>query len=272
MRKLFWFQVMAGLALLILTTGLTVADTKNATVFKTPDLLGKEVKNKAGEHIGYLEDLVVNLRDGRVAYAVLTYRDSVGFGGKMFALPLSAFTMADNLRSLAVDINKNDLESAAGFDANKWPQRVDERWTKLGKRETAGNKDIDRRDQKDQAADNKDQELRRLTSVNGLTVKNEKGQDLGKIAGFAIDMTHDRIVYAALSYGGVAGVGAKSFAIPWKALQLKSLNLRVQDNYFVLNANKEDFENSPGFDRNNWPIKGDQRFGSAKKTTSADRK
>jgi len=48
MRKLFWFQVMAGLALLILTTGLTVADTKNATVFKTPDLLGKEVKNKAG--------------------------------------------------------------------------------------------------------------------------------------------------------------------------------------------------------------------------------
>lgn len=248
------------------------ADDTHAVVVKTPDLLGKAVKNKANEHLGYLEDLVVEVSGGKVAYAVLTYKDAVGFGGKMFALPLNAFTLSEDLRYLVVDASKNDFENKEGFDANRWPTKVDEHWsTKFQKGRTGTGSDRPAAAAPERpvaAADRaggdrdsgKDNMLRRLTSLNGLYVKNDRGEDLGKIQGFAIDTTHGKIVYAAMAYGGVAGVGSKLFAIPWEAMKLESPNLRVQDRCFAVHATKADFENSPGFDRNMWPVKGDTRF------------
>jgi hypothetical protein len=35
-----------------------------------------------------------------------------------------------------------------------------------------------------------------------------------------LDVNNGKIAYAVLSCGGVAGIGEKLFAIPWKALKL----------------------------------------------------
>jgi sporulation protein YlmC with PRC-barrel domain len=217
-----------------------------AVVLKTPDLLGKAVKNRDGEQIGYLDDLVIDTKSGKVAYAIFSNRDAVGLTGKLFAMPLSAFSPADNYRHFVLDAKKDDFTNAEGFDSNRLPTKVDERWAKLGKGTPP--------------SDLKEDSLRRLTSLNGLSVKNNEGVDLGKVQGFAVDTTNGKVVYAAMSYGGVAGVGAKYFAIPWQALDMKSLSLQANDRCFVLNATKGDFENQTGFDRNTWPIKGDERF------------
>ena len=56
-----------------------------------------------------------------------------------------------------------------------------------------------------------------------------------------LDMNNGKIAYAVLSCGGVAGIGEKLFAVPWKALKLDTVNKR-----FTLSVDKERLESAPG--------------------------
>jgi sporulation protein YlmC with PRC-barrel domain len=86
------------------------------------------------------------------------------------------------------------------------------------------------------------------TTVIGDSVKNLSGEDLGKLEDVMLDVNDGRISYGVLSFGGFLGVGNKLFAIPWSALDLDT-----DDKCFYLNADKEQLENAPGFDKDNWP-------------------
>jgi len=261
MRTALLTAVMALVALPAWAADERRADNVSDQVFKTPDLIGKTVKNKGGDYIGYLEDMVVDIRNGHVAYAVLTHKEAVGFGGAMFALPAQAFHMAGDLSHLVLDCAKDEFDNASGFDANKWPTQADERWMKrFNVTPNREGKAPEGKRGDNKGAEDKYAHLRRITSLNGLPVKGSDGQRLGTVAGFAIDLKHGNVVYAAMAYGGVVGVGTKYFALPWRALELTSLSLRVQDRTFVVQGTKPDFDNQPGFDRNMWPTKGDERF------------
>ena len=86
------------------------------------------------------------------------------------------------------------------------------------------------------------------STLSGDSVVNPQGKDLGDIKDFMVDVDTGEIVYAVLSFGGFLGVGDKLFAIPFEALQLDADNHR-----FMLDVDKEQLENAPGFDKNNWP-------------------
>lgn len=51
-----------------------------------------------------------------------------------------------------------------------------------------------------------------------------------------------------LTFGDFLGLGEKMFAVPWNALKLDTANRRV-----VLNVNKDQLKNAPGFEKDNWP-------------------
>jgi len=256
MKMVVSLFTMAALCMAVTTD--SVAGGGNPVVHKQTNLLGKAIQNKSGDHVGYLEDLAIDNPSGRVMYAVVSTKNSLGLGGKLYALPLSAFTMASDYKHLILDVNKNAFENVEGFDNNRWPNKIDERWAKLGK--------------KGPDLNIKEPNLLRLSSLNGLPVKNESGESLGKAAGFGVDCSHDKIAYVALNYGGLAGIGSKHFAIPWDAMNLKSLSLKVQDRAFVLNATKQDFENASGFDNNSWPLRGEERFMKNAKKSGAPSK
>lgn len=90
----------------------------------------------------------------------------------------------------------------------------------------------------------------RSSSIIGMKVKNAQGQDLGKINDLVIGLGSGRIRYAALSFGGFAGLGDKLFAVPFRSLQL---HYGEEDKYFVLNVPIETLKNAEGFDQDNWP-------------------
>lgn len=89
-------------------------------------------------------------------------------------------------------------------------------------------------------------------TLDGDTVVNSAGDDLGKIEDIMLDVTAGRIAYAVLSFGGFLGMGTKLFAIPWSALTLDTDEKR-----FVLDVAKERLENAPGFDKDHWPSMAD---------------
>jgi len=81
--------------------------------------------NLAGDNIGKLEELMIDVLTGRVAYAVLSFGGFLGFGDKLFALPWSAITVDEVNKQLIVNIAKAELEKMTGFDRDHWPDLGD---------------------------------------------------------------------------------------------------------------------------------------------------
>lgn len=98
-------------------------------------------------------------------------------------------------------------------------------------------------------------ELMGADTLLGNDVYNDKGESLGEIREFMIDMASGRIAYAVLSFGGLLGMGGKLFAVPWSALTLDTLNKR-----FTLNVPKDTLKDAPGFDKDHWPAMSDQTW------------
>jgi sporulation protein YlmC with PRC-barrel domain len=86
------------------------------------------------------------------------------------------------------------------------------------------------------------------TALVNDRVRNAAGEDLGKIEDIVIDPDTGTIRYAILSFGGIAGMGDKLFAVPWS-----SLSGSPSRDYVLLNIDKSRLERAPGFDRDHWP-------------------
>jgi len=230
-------------------------DNKGTTVFRSVDLIGKTVRNDKNETLGNVEDYVIDVKDGHIVYAAVAYGETLGFGGKLFAVPPRALKLSEDWKTFTLNVDKDAFDKGQGFDANKWPTAPDDRWA--GKGFTP-----DKAPAKDDKPGSKGEEahLRRLSSINGLTVKNADNETLGTAQGFGIDLDHQKVVYTVLAYGGVAGIGSKYFAIPWEAMEMKSFDLKNPGKTFVVHAAKSDFEGSAGFDFKQWPNRADTRF------------
>ena len=91
-------------------------------------LKGKRVVNKNAEDLGTLEDYMIDLQNGRIAYAVLSFGGWFGMGNKLFAIPWSALTMQlyDNNLRIIINVDKEVLQKAQGFDKSQLPLSYDE--------------------------------------------------------------------------------------------------------------------------------------------------
>jgi len=104
----------------------------------------------------------------------------------------------------------------------------------------------------------------RSADIIGLPVKNNRHEDLGKIDDLVIDMKTGDVRYAAVSFGGVAGIGSKLFAVPWQSMtfMLGEPN-KANSRHFMFDATKEQLEKAPGFDSSHWPNVGDPQWSAS---------
>ncbi|AUP76116.1 PRC-barrel domain containing protein [Francisella tularensis] len=82
----------------------------------------------------------------------------------------------------------------------------------------------------------------------GEKVVNYKGENLGKVKEIMINPNTGKVAYVVVSYGGFLGMGDKLFAFPIKAFKVYTANAQ-----FKIKKTKEELEEAPGFDKNNWP-------------------
>jgi sporulation protein YlmC with PRC-barrel domain len=103
---------------------------------RAKSISGTPVENPQGENLGHIEDLVVDIDTGHVAYAVLSFGGFLGLGDKLFAIPLEALqfrsptergTAASN-QLFILNIDKEQLKNAPGFDKDNWPNMADRSW------------------------------------------------------------------------------------------------------------------------------------------------
>ena len=56
------------------------------------------------------------------------------------------------------------------------------------------------------------------SKVQGTPVYNPKGDKIGRVEDVVLDKQSDHILFAALGFGGVLGVGEEYYPVPWSLL------------------------------------------------------
>jgi sporulation protein YlmC with PRC-barrel domain len=91
-------------------------------------LSGNDVYNQKDEDLGDIKEIMLNMRTGRISYAVLSYGGFLGMGEKLFAVPWEALKLDTENKRFVLNVEKDRIESAPGFDKNNWPNMSDPVW------------------------------------------------------------------------------------------------------------------------------------------------
>ena len=91
---------------------------------------GNDVFNRKDEDLGDIKEIMIDMGTGRVAYAVLSYGGFMGIGDKLFAVPWHALTLDTTNKRFVLDVEKDRLDNAPGFDKDQWPDMADTAWAK----------------------------------------------------------------------------------------------------------------------------------------------
>jgi len=85
------------------------------------DLISHKVIDMAGESIGKVEEVMVDLRDGCIGYVVLSSGGFLSASDKLFAVPWQAFTVDTCEKRLVLNASKDRFEKAPSFHKDFWP-------------------------------------------------------------------------------------------------------------------------------------------------------
>jgi sporulation protein YlmC with PRC-barrel domain len=91
-------------------------------------LIGDGVVNAADEDLGDIKEIMLDMQTGQVAYAVLSFGGFLGMGDKLFAVPWQALHLDTVNKRFVLDIEKQRLQNAPGFDKHAWPDMADAQW------------------------------------------------------------------------------------------------------------------------------------------------
>jgi sporulation protein YlmC with PRC-barrel domain len=104
-----------------------IPDKMTPRLLSATSMKGTNVKNPSGEDIGEIQDLMIDWNNASISYAVLSFGGFLGMGDKYFAIPIEAFEFdaADTEGRIILNVDKERLEDAPGFDKDNWPMHAD---------------------------------------------------------------------------------------------------------------------------------------------------
>lgn len=97
----------------------------NHRLLSASTLRGTDVVNAQGENLGDIKDLMLDLDTGSIAYVVLSFGGMLGMGDKLFAIPFESLRVDTDREHVVLDVPKERLEEAPGFDEDHWPEHAD---------------------------------------------------------------------------------------------------------------------------------------------------
>ncbi len=89
-------------------------------------IIGSEVRNKFGEKIGDVRDIVVDDK-GTIRLAIVSTGGFLGVGDRLHAVPWDVLALGPKDDHI-LDIDKAHLQAAPGFTSKTWPNLGDDRW------------------------------------------------------------------------------------------------------------------------------------------------
>ena len=209
-------------------------------------VIGADVENANGDDIGEIKDMVLDTQSERVRYVVLSHGGILGIGDKLFAYPMSMVetTRGDDANKFVMDVDKERLENAPGFDKDKWPDFADATYTS----------EIDRyygAESRARADGEKPAHVVRASELIGKNFDDRQGNDAGEIDDLIVDSATGRVAYAIadLDDDWNKQADGKLVAIP-----LKEFAMSGEDrDKLVIQSSGDSIDTSRSFAENQWP-------------------
>lgn len=91
--------------------------------FRASTMTGMAVKNRQGQAIGHVEDMLVDVHDGQVRYVIMSFGGFLGLGNKLFPIPWHQLNLKYDEKEtfFVADVSRQFLEKAPSFKREDWP-------------------------------------------------------------------------------------------------------------------------------------------------------
>ena len=100
----------------------------------------------------------------------------------------------------------------------------------------------------EQELDQKVSDVNKASKLVGMEVRNKQDEKIGKISDLIVDLKSGKVAYGVLSSGGTFGAGGKNIAVPLQALTVEKGKKNL-----LLDMDKQQLKDAPGFAKNEWP-------------------
>jgi len=98
------------------------------TLLSASTITGDDVYNMQDEELGTIQDVMLDITEGSIRYAVLSSGGFLGMGDRLFAVPWRALTLDRENHRFLLDVDVERLKKAPGFDKDEWPNMADPTW------------------------------------------------------------------------------------------------------------------------------------------------
>ncbi len=101
---------------------------RDAILVGTTTLRGNSVYDVAGRFLGEIEELVLDVHSGRVAYALIVVGGFLGMGRKLYAIPWSTVSVDGVYQRCVINVALERLIDAPSPDGDLLPRMADPGW------------------------------------------------------------------------------------------------------------------------------------------------
>jgi sporulation protein YlmC with PRC-barrel domain len=81
------------------------------------------------------------------------------------------------------------------------------------------------------------------SKVRGTAVYSKSGERIGTVEDVVLDKQSNQIMFAALGFGGILGVGEKYYPVPWSMLDYND-----EKGGYIVPLSKDGLKNAPAYD------------------------
>lgn len=213
--------------------------TKSMRDMRASRLIGSEVGNAQGENLGNIKDLIIDVANDRVYYAVLSFGGFMGMGDKLFAVPVSAFRPVGSDDKVVLNVDKARLKGAPGFESKAFPDFDAPQYRTEVDGYFGPNAMVKPKD---------NQMLRRASEWLGKDVRDRNGREVGEVKDLVVTLDSAKIRYAVIEFDKSWSLDDKLFAVPMQALRYTTASKDL-----VWDIDKSRLGARPAIDKNQWP-------------------
>jgi hypothetical protein len=87
-----------------------------------------DVVNLAGDDLGQIQEFMVDIAQGRIAFVIVAFGGTLGLTDKWFALPWELLKWSGDRKKFVMDMPREILKSAPGLNKDKWPDEINISW------------------------------------------------------------------------------------------------------------------------------------------------
>jgi len=199
--------------------------TRNQASMRASKLIGATVKNKAGDSLGEISDLLVSAgAGGNISTAVVAVGGVLGVGEKKIAVPYKNFSVAPDGKTVYLDMTADQLKSLPAYTD-------DDAATRQKTSQNTSSTPVERGTASSTATSNasaaKTPHVLKATeqpasALIGAEVVDRADAKVGKIKDVIVSTSGGRQAQAVLSVGGgIGNIGGHEIAVPLDNLTIQ---------------------------------------------------